>query len=466
MMTSTAKYKPWLFPVFLVLSLAFLVQACSTAKRTTPASGPRKPVPEKPQRPGPLPKDTLEPPRWDTVKWTIVDTIQDIRPEKPSRSDSIRFDNEISKPERILKDRYQLAVILPFQATEGANPTNNRVAQWALDFYMGFRIAFDEAPTVGPGFHIRVFESHASDQKINTLIQSGVLEKMDVVIGPYRSNHASILAEYVKDKPILLFSPYSASSKSGAGNDHYLQANPALETHLQLIFETVRARASDEQPIVFVYGEGETESSRYEFWKEKVDALPVRERSRFQYKKLKIADPSFSEVLIDSLLPGMVHNFVVLPSWDEGFVHNVLRKLVAEKLEKSVTVFGLPQWTTFEKIEAAHYEALQVHITCADYYDPKEPSVRQLNQKMKELLGQPLNSDVMWGYRCGQYLVKALTEEGALFQRFMPFQSSLPSQDKGWLLFEAVSKDGAQPHYENKQLRLLRFQDGTFVPSR
>jgi hypothetical protein len=145
-------------------------------------------------------------------------------------------------------------------------------------------------------------------------------------------------------------------------------------------------------------------------------------------------------------------------------VQSVLRKLASERLEKTVTVFGLPHWMSFERLETNHLEALNVHITSVDYYDSKAPEYKKLSQRYRERFGQILNSDVVWGYRTGRFLMASLEMDGIMFQRFLEENNRKYGIER--FLFETALVEGKRSHLENKALQLLKFQEGVFIPIR
>jgi hypothetical protein len=457
--------------IWLLAFTLVLVSGCSSPRkiRDRPVTE-RKPFPEKVDPPRERPALPAEP--MDTIRWTVIDTLKsrpprerDIHPGKdkpvpspppgPAREDIARY----------FKDSYRLAVLLPFMAGDSLLSPANRTASWATDFYLGFKIAFQEIGPAGSRFEVDVYDTKGSDQRIDQLIRQGHLETYDVLVGPYRSQHASQLADFVQDKPVLLFSPYSASNRLGIGNPHYLQVNPGLETHLTNIFEDLAARQSEGDHVVFLYGDGDVEQSKKAFWDSLVMTMPRRLRSGWETRHLKASDIHMAALPIDTLLPGDGQHLVVLPSWEENMVMGVLRKLAAERLEKRIRVYGLPQWITFDRLDPAHLEALQVHVSSADYFDPRDPEMQALGKKYREIFGQPLNADVVWGYRSGRFLRQTLTREGALFQRFFPSEPQKP--ELGDLRFLRVPT-GEAGHYrsENRQVYMLRFERGGFVPVR
>lgn len=447
--------------VTLLLSLTLFI-GCSTVKPVAKLPAEKKPFPEKIDT---LPAKVVIPEKMDTIIWVQKDTLKSppIIVDQPDQlDDPLKSDKQDLT--KYHKDIYRIGVLLPFQAGDSIISSANRMANWAMDFYLGFKLAFEEGVPSNTKFHIETFDTQGNEDKIDILVAKGTLKDKDVLIGPYRSNTALKLANYVKDIPTLLISPYSANARIGTGNSHYLQLNPSLDRHLQALFELGRSMANADNPVVFLYGFGESESSKKFIWDAFISGLPALEKPFFHAVQIESTELDLKSVDINTLIPGLTGSTIILPSWEESTVLSVMRKLVAEKLDRTVTLLGLPQWLNFHQLQGAHLEALNVHISSADFYDPRDMKMQQLSQRYREAYGQLLNTDSVWGFRCGQYIKETLPRDGSLFQRFIPDYTSRQTKFK-IPDFRVIKSDNGQfQNIENISLQILRFQEGVYVP--
>ncbi len=332
-----------------LLGAAMLLSACFGSKKTT------SPPPRPSERPVIEAPDTISAmPPMDTLQWTDADTtlspvlVQDEPEETPSQSSTA--DGLDESAERIYKDEYRITVLLPFFARDSAAYLNNRPASWSLDFYLGFKLAFQKPPSSDVRFVIQALDTRGDADQLQRLISKGALDGQDVIVGPYRSNLVATVADYVKEKPTLLLSPYSASSRLGRGNTHYLQMNPALESHMRTTWKFLKD-TNMADPVIFIHGKGTSELSKKNLWKSWVDSLPVKARKRYIFKEIdETGDMAMEDFLIDSLLKENVTNQIVFPSWDETHVQAIMSKISSGIAEKKVRLFGLPQWIGFERI--------------------------------------------------------------------------------------------------------------------
>lgn len=448
------------------VGLLLLLNACSSLRKTPQATKPRKPFPEKiDPRSAP---DTVAriPGKMDTIQWTITEEVMPDLPAADMDHRIAALPTLFADKQHYYKDAYKIVVILPFMAdTEGVH-TANRVAQWANDFYLGLKLALQTYSPRDLRLDVEVLDSRGSEERLKQLINQGKFDDADVVIGPYRSNVAQVLTAHLKDRPTVLLSPYSAQTTLGAGIPQYLQGNPSLERHLEIIFRHVRLYASEDRPVVFVNTLTAGESARPGMWNRLCERLTARERSNFYFHTIDASDLSLSNVSIDSLLPGRRGAHIVFPAWEERAVVALMRKLVAEKLDKEVTLYGLQQWRGYEGIHSAQLQALNVMLSSSDYFELTSTEMRELNRRFMETYKQPMAAESVWGYRMGRFVVDRLKEDGALFQRFLPLAEDINRPvSAGVKDFQIVTaEDGRFLRIENRKVILLQYQDGTFVP--
>lgn len=454
---------PVTFRIVGLCLITVLLSSCFGSKKTTAPTPPSKPA---------RPIETIDTvavtEQMDTIQWADADTLSaPVLVKDDPNIQAIPKTDLDDQPERFLKDQYHIAVLLPFFAQDSAAYQNNRPASWSLDFYLGFKLALQKAPTGKGRFVVHTFDSKANLDVLERLITKGSLDQKDIIIGPYRSNLVARVAEYVKEKPTLMISPYSASSRLGKENPHYLQLNPALESHMRTTWKFLKQEVANTNPIVFIHGKSESEVSKKQLWQSWVDSLPPKTRKRYIFKEIdETGDMAMDDFQIDSLLQEDVLNNIVFPSWDETHVQGIMSKMSSRIATKRVRLFGLPQWIGFERISPSYFESLQVHLTSTDYVDDQDPEIISLKTRFKNAYAQPLSFEAVWGYRCGLFVVNALANEGALFHRFIkPDHPMVYSKDCPQFVVER-DPSGAFLRIENQNIIMLKFADGRMISAR
>ena len=114
------------------------------------------------------------------------------------------------EPEKEFFDRFtdgttHIAVVLPFLLDRYAPEEQGRM----VEFYQGFLMAVERLKSEGHSFEISTFDTGAKEKSLDSLISSGALDRMDLIIGAYYPNHNKELGRFVKDKDIPLIVPFS-----------------------------------------------------------------------------------------------------------------------------------------------------------------------------------------------------------------------------------------------------------------
>ena len=402
---------------------------------------------------------SVQQPSWkmDTLALAQVDTVSPrIVDQDPQAGKTL--------VQKDLRDVYRIGVLLPFQASDTASGASNRMASWSTDFYLGFKAAFDEPLPGRSKFEIRVFDTWGNDRKVEDLISKKRLDDLDVLVGPYRASSATILAKWAKEKDRLLLSPYTGNTRIGWGNANYLQMTPGLDRHLAKLLSLALEKTDPDGQVVFLYGDTVSEASKKLLWDSLVMSIPGRAKSRIISQTFSLSELDLSSLSIDSLLPNPMGTVVILPYWEESVVQAVIRKLVAEKADRKVTLLGLPQWLDFQLIQGAHWEALNTHISSADHYDLNDPQVVGLGKKFRDRYAQLLNRETVWGFRSGLWLRDRLEQDGAKFMTLLPDSANMAGSLP--IPYFALTKNasGEVLQVVNEAIQILRYQDGSFLP--
>lgn len=439
------------------------LSSCFGSKKTT------LPLPESPRTEEPaLPEDPETPEPMDTLVLQELDTLRSPVPvvdqATEPHSDAAVLEEDMT---RMYKDEYALTVLLPFFANDSTSLATNRVAAWSLDFYLGFKLAFANLQPSDPHFTIQVLDTRANDAVLQRIIDKHLLEGQDVIVGPYRTSLATTVAEYVQDRPTLLVSPYSASTRLGNSNPHYLQLNPSLEAHLRTIWDFLRQNSSRSDPIVLLHGRDAGELAKQKIWSTWVDSLPALDRKRYLFVSFdETAGMELEEIQVDSLLQSDVINHLVFPSWDESMVQAMMSKVSSGLLDKQVRLFGLPQWMDFDRIAPSYFNSLNVHVSSADFLNESDPTIRRLKTSYLAAYANPLTIQAAWGFHCGEFVRESLVRDGALFHRYLDQGSKRSANRLAPKLMVIREPNGTLNRIENRNIQILKFVDGRMVPAK
>ncbi|HLF35134.1 MAG TPA: hypothetical protein VI583_12910, partial [Cyclobacteriaceae bacterium] len=94
--------------------------------------------------------------------------------------------------EAVKKDKYRVAVLLPFMSNEIIPGKSGRSNQFIYDLYHGIKIGNDQLKAGGINLDIVAFDTRKSGMETRKLVDSGDLYGFDVIIGPLYADEVQI----------------------------------------------------------------------------------------------------------------------------------------------------------------------------------------------------------------------------------------------------------------------------------
>lgn len=368
---------------------------------------------------------------------------------------------------------HNIAIVLPFLAQGSQQSTLDENSLWAVHFYAGASLAYQDLQHDGVSLNVAVLDSDGSASRLKNLMNGADLQKADIIIGPYKRENVTILEGFTKTRNKALVVPYSASMGMAFGNPGYIQVNPSLKTHCEAIVRHARSHYNTED-IVLVARNKDEEQSRLAYFQDANALLSgSHEKAHFREYIISNAAGEVRENEINSYIrPGKTNVFIV-PSWsNEGFIYSLLRYLMVKQSQgEEIIVYGMPQWMEFEQIDFDFYEKLHIHVSSASYLSPDDERVRQFNQKFFNTFGTIPNDEAILGYDVMLYFGKMLDKWGAKFPNNIDHEPY--DVLHGRFDFQRVvlypEKHREDLNYydqlENKFVHILEFRDYHFQPA-
>ena len=376
------------------------------------------------------------------------------------------------------KERYQIALLLPFLSNRfnGASLPNN--SDYAVGFYAGARLAVDELEREGLSASLLTADTEADAGTLGGLFGSATFREADLIIGPYLSNHVKAAAEAVKGKPQVLVSPHSANLGLSTDNPNYVQVNPSIIVHIDAQVAHARRRFGAEQ-IVLVSAPGGDAARLFPYY-QAANAAYDGGNADAPLGVLEVGPAEttgWDNVVLADKLPAEGPLAIILPEYrDQRYVYNFLRKLKIAARDplapRDIVVYGMPQWQSFDRVEYDLYEDLHVHVSSSHYVDRNRQAVRRFAGAYYDRYGTRPPESAYAGYDNLLYFGRLLKKYGTGF----PQQLERETEDMlhTRFAFERVLPPGTttaegQPapvqQWENKFVHVLEFRGFQFQPA-
>ena len=214
-------------------------------------------------------------------------TVKAVPPKyDPNGTDTIDF---------VVKDRYKIAVFLPFFLDHGKG-YSEYVSDVATQFYMGMTMAIDSLESLGLNADVQYFDTRRDSAAVMKVLNNGGFENTDLVIGPFFPNTQKLVAEFCKQNAIRMVIPVRSETSILEGNRLVYAAIPSDITLMRRMGEYVAKNHTDDRIILVK--------------PTKTEELPLYEAFRDAYKSAATEMPkaALNETTMDGMKNFMSRN--------------------------------------------------------------------------------------------------------------------------------------------------------------
>ncbi len=146
-------------------------------------------------------------------------------------------------------DYLNVVYILPFNS-ENYELSKKR-SFMTTEFYMGSLFALDSLANSGRKIKVKTFDNKGTLSETQSITKKIDFQKVDLIIGPLRSDNVHWVADYVKDKKIKVISPFSRSvDVTRRGN--LIKANLTQECLVEKLSNEIRSE--NQTDSIFIIG--------------------------------------------------------------------------------------------------------------------------------------------------------------------------------------------------------------------
>lgn len=375
------------------------------------------------------------------VETEIIDTLPDVTEapvvvyEKPSEH------TQISN----LNGSFDLAVLLPFYLWENARYYDTDSAKTAkgrtesrrvtrpegwiypaslefVEMYEGILMAADTLRTLGLDVNIHAFDIKSDTVEIIRLLNSGSLDKMDLIIGPVYSKNLSLVASYAGKLEIPVVSPVPLFSNSVLYNNPFLfLAGSSLEVAQKAI-----ARKSGEYSdhnFILIHSPQDTPEEDVGRFKSMIYDELI---SRISEDRIKIKDINFysrSEYGRDSVnklshaLSENTGNVVIIASEDAPVMSEMVMEVRNLSRKFDIKVFGYPEMRNLSNIDPKFFFDLGLMVYTPLWIDYSSEDVGAfISDFRNKFYTEPSGQSYAWqGYDIAYYFLSGMAMHGKEF---------------------------------------------------
>jgi ABC-type branched-subunit amino acid transport system substrate-binding protein len=362
-------------------------------------------------------------------------------------------------PKTFHKDRYSVAVLLPFMLeTLDAKPDKKR-NQIVLDFYEGIKLALDSLNTQGPQISLRAYDTDKGIANLKRVLDTEELRNTDLIIGPLYPEENKLVQAFSMKQQVNVVNPFSNNTDIIGDNPYAFLFQPSSEVIGRKTAEYI-ASHHKRKPCMVFFGTNHRDSVLAEnFVREAGElGLPIvynqainREdagdilsilTTATEYDEFKY--PSQFTLKKDSI--GSI--FVAT---DEPLIYTKIISGVETRAD-SIVVLGSENWIDDTAVPFEKFQTLRVVFSAANFVSVNNPRRQSFISRYLKKYGHVPSNLSQLGYELMMLFGNQLKTNGVYFQDGLQSADAVP----GYL------SQGFNFHYtrDNQVIPFVKFVDG------
>lgn len=325
----------------------------------------------------------------------------------------------------------------------------------AVDFVQGAQIAFDTLLIGDKKVKAYFYDSKSFVNPISSLVKSGQLDKIDLIIGSVKEPEYSELAAFAGQKNIPFVSVTYPNQGNVQQNPFVVIANSTLKAHCEGIYQYLLAQHNTD-PIYLIHKKNDHRIENYLKEMNEANGNP-----RLKIKTISVND-SVSSAQLNKLVDTTKTLVIIGGSLDQEFARKLANACYPIQKNNSLVLIGMPNWDGFKSLFKKNaYKDFPIRFT-TPFYDSKNNEFSNFLVKNYYRLYRSKPSDMAYkGFQSAYYFTSILLRYGSQFMSHLNDDSLAPFHIYN---FQPVFSTGGMPDYfENKHLFIMQILNGEIV---
>jgi LysM repeat protein len=411
---------------------------------------------------------------------------------------------------------FNVALMLPLYLEEVDSLYNQETADVSqisslpafrfIQFYEGFKVAIDSVRKKGMNLNLFVYDLDNTPEKVDKVLAASELSSMDLIVGPVFSKDFTNVARFAQTFGIPIVNPLSSRQEIIQNNPNVFKIKPGLDYQVDQLLNYVLENYPRENIVVvrnnkYKYQSEVSYIRNYlnsrrdlrifipnEKLKSKLDQIEKGDGDNMPMSTIltenKVLNKDdieknlndstyFSNIVkeviyvndsttgLEMNLSRVRENVVIALTDEKVFAQELLSKLNKLRLNHNITLFGIPEWESFDNLETKQLLNLNFHSFTSAFVDYNSPRTKKwINDFRDRYSTEPsLNRYAFQGFDIGWYFLNVLFLYGEDFEQCLSdYDNKLIHTEFD---FEKTEGNG----YENTHWILGKYQDYRFIPT-
>jgi ABC-type branched-subunit amino acid transport system substrate-binding protein len=359
----------------------------------------------------------------------------------------------------IFKEKYRVAVLLPFLVETLEPSPGTKRNQSTLDLYQGMRMATDSLASLGINIELVGYDTERQPEKVAKLFEMQEMQSADVLIGPLFLDELSKAAEFSIKHQIALVNPISNSADYVRDNPNAILLQPDFYTIGLASAEALAARKINKPTVVF-YGDAVKDSIMAFSFLKRAQELNL---TIALFKKIsKINSEDVYSILVNPTKYDRFRNpiefklkkdsigSIFVASDDELIFTKVISSI--DRRADSVIIVGQDSWIDKPSMDYDKFERMHIMMSSPSFTDVFSPEYQQFRKRYAARFGVMPTPLSKIGFESFMFLCQSLKVHGNGFVQALGQSGDTPAS-----LGKTYRFEGGQC---NRKVPFVIFEDG------
>ncbi|MGB1241730.1 MAG: ABC transporter substrate-binding protein [Chitinophagales bacterium] len=354
-----------------------------------------------------------------------------------------------------------VAVMLPFQLNKFAPTASNmdsvpKKTKLSLQFYEGIQIGLEHLKNEGVSLNVQVYDTQNSPFEVKKILDNPEMKQADLILGPIYNKQLVEVAKFAKANRIHAVSPLSPSNKITYDNPYYLMASPSIETQCAAMFDYIVGTYPNRNIVALSTSKPNESNLAALFYRFATVNAANREKYGYVDVTQVVSSLDDSEAKIEAHLSPDKENVIVVTSFNELFINDLLRKLNMLKDRYPITVFGMPNWMKMNTLQLDYLANLNFHIPAPFWANSNSEDYRKFKEDYFNVFKTHPSSRANTGYDLITYFARNFHKHGNKIE-----QSFGNNEVQG--MFNNFDFKGASKHQYNQSFFTTDYLENKYV---
>jgi tetratricopeptide (TPR) repeat protein len=324
----------------------------------------------------------------------------------------------------VFKDRYRIALVLPFRTSSLDPGPGRKKSQLTLDMYEGMKLAADSLQLEGINLDLLAYDTDHDIEEIKKLIKEEELKNADLIVGPLFQEDAVFVHEFSQANKInLIANPLSFNIDMVGKNPYAFLFQPSHATIGEKSAELLASEVTNKYCMVF-FGENSKDSAMAASFRQTAQKLGLKVVKAQQVNSETSADiltslatatqydewrnPKQFKLKLDSI------GSIFVASDDPLIYTKVINSV--ETRGDSILVVGQENWLEDNSVDLSKFEKIKVAFASPNFSSLDSKPYHVFRKKFLQQHGVLPSSYAQKGFEFMMVIGHSLKQYGVYFQ--------------------------------------------------